>query len=677
MTRHNWRKTLGWPLVLALIVGLLPLLAAAAPATGQTPANVVVDAGNSGGQVHLAVDQALTVRLQANPATGYLWDVAQVNGQVLQQVGVAEFEPDSSLLGAPGTVTLRFRPAGAGETILALAYRRPWEKAPALAEFSIQVVADGASAASSAPRAPASARQAARSEPAPAVSEAQGTTALPSAFNWCDLGGCTPIKNQASCGSCWAFGTVGVLESQIKLQDGVTRDLSEQYLVSCNTDGWGCDGGWWGHDYHEWKVPPGEYQAGAVYEADFGYVAADVACNPPHDHHEKIVSWEKVNGDVEVPSVAELKQAIYDHGPVAVAMCAGSALSNYTGGVFATNEYCKYTVNHGVILVGWDDGRGAWRMRNSWSSAWGESGYAWVAYGTSYIGEGATYVEYESTIPPAPPAAPDNLRVLFTSRTEAHLAWDDNSDNESGFQVERSPNGYSNWADVGQVGANVTTYTDGGLDWTTTYSYRLHAYNEGGDSAYSNTVTATTQGDYPQAIYLPLVERGAGAAPPATLLTEDFEAGQMPPPGWSTADSNVNGHNWDLVNGWTYPEYVHNGNYSAWVNFDSSYASDEGLLTPVIDLRSASAATLQFWALSDTNWCNANMLLRVTDAVGNVLGTPWNMCIQENWSEFTYRQVTVDLSAYTGQRIKLAWEYAGIDGESFGLDDVSVSATTN
>jgi len=105
--------------------------------------------------------------------------------------------------------------------------------------------------------------------------------------------------------------------------------------------------------------------------------------------------------------------------------------------------------------------------------------------------------------------------------------------------------------------------------------------------------------------------------------------------------------------------------------------SDEWLVTPVIDLRSTSGAILDFWAQSDTRWCDANMLLHVLDAGGSVLGTEWNMCAEENWYDFVYRPVTVDLSPYTGRRIKLAWQYVGIDGESFGLDDVSVTATTN
>ena len=54
---------------------------------------------------------------------------------------------------------------------------------------------------------------------------------LPSSFDWRNLGGCTPVKRQV-CGNCWAFTTVGVLESQIKIFDNVTTDLSEQHLTS-------------------------------------------------------------------------------------------------------------------------------------------------------------------------------------------------------------------------------------------------------------------------------------------------------------------------------------------------------------------------------------------------------------------------------------------------------------
>ena len=75
------------------------------------------------------------------------------------------------------------------------------------------------------------------------------------------------------------------------------------------------------HNYHWWKIPSGEPDAGAVYETDFPYTARDDPCNPPHTHHEKIDSWTFVGSQYGVPSTQAIKQAIYDHGPVSAAVC--------------------------------------------------------------------------------------------------------------------------------------------------------------------------------------------------------------------------------------------------------------------------------------------------------------------------------------------------------------------
>jgi C1A family cysteine protease len=674
MIKRAWKKRLRSMLGIALLLGLLPLLAAApagpnpSQAQGQPP-ELVVSAQEEGLQIQLAADQGLAVRLRANPSTGYLWQIVDVDERVLQPVGPTTFEPDSSLLGAPGTATLRFRPVAAGKTNLALVYRRPWEE-EVLADFSLQVTTDGSSSVTNqGPVAPSTAV----TRPSGRVTsgtEPDAPLTLPSAFNWCALGGCTPVKNQQNCGSCWAFATVGPLESWVQLSDGVTRDLSEQYLVSCNTDGMGCNGGWWAHDYHQWKAPPGEPDAGAVYEADFPYVAADVACNPPHVHHEKVVSWEYVDASVGIPSLAKLKQAIHDYGPVSVAMCAGPALSNYTGGVFAINEFCPDDVNHGVVLVGWDDAEGVWLMKNSWGPGWGEGGYARIAYGTSNIGYGASYVIYGH------PMAPDNLHVTSTSQAEISLAWRDGSSTESSFKIERSPDGTSSWAQVGTVAADVTAYTDTGLALSTTYYYRVRAYNLDGDSAPSNLAEATTWGEYTTVIYLPLLIQNDQSGAVA-WLQEGFEQGEMPPSGgWSTADTNTWGHNWTLVDRWSNSTYVHTGDHAAYVRQDVRSPSDEWLLTPPIDLGGASGATLEFWAVSDTQSCGANVLLHVTGLDGTVVETVWNMCADEGWNDFRYRLVTVDLSTYGGQVFKLAWQYEGIDGERFGLDDVHLYASS-
>lgn len=395
MMKKKLALLIGIVILVVLLLDGIPALAGR-PADPIGPDAVKISEQDDGGTVELGDNQILLINLEGNPSTGYGWGVQQVNADVLAQVGKDEWVPRSNLLGAPATQVLRFAGKSVGETDLVLAYRRPWEQVPPLRTFTLHVkvaaVSQDIAALYPAP------------EPAapPAIDSAP--SALPTSYNWCSLGKCTAVRDQGNCGSCWTFGTVGPLEMNILIKDSLTKDLAEQYLLSCNTDGWSCDGGWWAHDYHQWKIPSGEPDAGAVYEADFPYVASKVACNPPHTHHEKIASWAYVTNDYSVPSADLIKNAIYNYGPVAAAVCVGTAFQNYTGGIFQTNECTQ--VNHAIVLVGWDDTYGYWILRNSWGTSWGESGYMRIKYGTSSVGYAATYVSYNAAGPTPTPAPP-------------------------------------------------------------------------------------------------------------------------------------------------------------------------------------------------------------------------------------------------------------------------------
>jgi cathepsin L len=92
--------------------------------------------------------------------------------------------------------------------------------------------------------------------------------------------------------------------------------------------------------------------------------------------------------------VDQIKQALCDHGPVAVAMEATRLFQAYTGGVY--NEPGISGINHAVTIVGWDDSNQAWIVKNSWGMGWGEAGYFRIRYGSNTIGYAAAWVEAPS-----------------------------------------------------------------------------------------------------------------------------------------------------------------------------------------------------------------------------------------------------------------------------------------
>ncbi|MCK4449557.1 MAG: protease inhibitor I42 family protein, partial [Anaerolineae bacterium] len=118
-----------------------PTLDAAPPATATpNPNEIRLTEEDNGRLAELGEDQVLVISLESNPSTGYSWEVAEINEDVLHQVGETEFEQLSPLLGAPERQILRFKSVGAGQSTLKLVYHRSWEKGVKPArEFSVQV----------------------------------------------------------------------------------------------------------------------------------------------------------------------------------------------------------------------------------------------------------------------------------------------------------------------------------------------------------------------------------------------------------------------------------------------------------------------------------------------------------------------------------------------------------
>lgn len=203
---------------------------------------------------------------------------------------------------------------------------------------------------------------------------------LPASYDLKKLGYMTSIKNQGDCGSCWAFATAGMFESVIKKTFTVTENLSEQQLISCNSYGYGCDGGWF---------VPELYKDGAVRETSFPYKQDDVDCKTGcrKYYHAAAARFLKADG---IPSVTAIKNALYKYGAVAAAVYVDDRFQYYKSGVF--NGKAAGDTNHAILITGWDDEKQAWRIKNSWGKEWGESGYMWIAYNCQKVGYGACVI---------------------------------------------------------------------------------------------------------------------------------------------------------------------------------------------------------------------------------------------------------------------------------------------
>ncbi len=108
---------------------------------GGILAGIKLTANDNGRSIELQVGQVLAFTLDANPSTGYSWEMTKIDQKILQQIGEAEFTPDSTLPGAGGQQVFRFKAVSAGQTALNLIYHRTWEKDVApLQTFSLQVI---------------------------------------------------------------------------------------------------------------------------------------------------------------------------------------------------------------------------------------------------------------------------------------------------------------------------------------------------------------------------------------------------------------------------------------------------------------------------------------------------------------------------------------------------------
>ena len=194
------------------------------------------------------------------------------------------------------------------------------------------------------------------------------------------------VRSQGNCGTCWAFATYGSFESHIKQRLGEVQDLSEDNLKHLHGFDWGpCDGG----NFDISTAYLSRYD-GPISESDDPYSDApdSVYCTDcsPLRYTDNVLFLPT---RASTSDNAYIKQAILDYGGVMTCMYwtdSSYASTSHTY-YYSGSSYC----NHGVVIVGWDDNKyvpnapvgeryGAFIVRNSWGSSWGEGGYFYVSY---------------------------------------------------------------------------------------------------------------------------------------------------------------------------------------------------------------------------------------------------------------------------------------------------------
>lgn len=209
---------------------------------------------------------------------------------------------------------------------------------------------------------------------------------IPKSFDWRNYKGknwLNPIRNQGRCGSCWTFSAVGTVEGTYNVEQNTpaaNKDLAEQDLLSCSGQGT-CEGGL------PWKALGYVKSSGACDESCFPYAAADISCSRCSDVNSRL--W-KITNYGYVSGNDNIKRALICDGPLSVS---------------------SMNWGHAITLVGYDDNKQTWIIRNSWGllNGWRsnppgdpaiyyENGYGYVPYSGHKYSDIADNVYYSEGV---------------------------------------------------------------------------------------------------------------------------------------------------------------------------------------------------------------------------------------------------------------------------------------
>ncbi|XP_071781508.1 dipeptidyl peptidase 1 [Centroberyx gerrardi] len=220
---------------------------------------------------------------------------------------------------------------------------------------------------------------------------AKMAAALPERWDWRDVNGVnflSPVRNQGSCGSCYSFATMGMLEARVRIltNNSETPIFSPQQVVSCSQYSQGCDGGF--------PYLIGKYiqDFGIVDESCFPYIGKNSPCGVPQSCSRLYTAeYSYVGGFYGGCSEMAMMLELVQNGPMAVAFEVYPDFMNYQEGIyhhtFLRDSYNPFELtNHAVLLVGYGrchmTGQKYWIVKNSWGTGWGEEGFFRIRRGS-------------------------------------------------------------------------------------------------------------------------------------------------------------------------------------------------------------------------------------------------------------------------------------------------------